>query len=162
MKRTLITIVAALALMAAAFFIGRWTKPDEHWEQLIPSVPVVTTQWRTQRIEGPRPITERVVRKEYIPVRDTMTVHDTLYVVLDRLQKEYGDSLYTAWVSGIEPALDSIHLHIPEKTVTITLREKPKRWGLAIQGGYGATLQDNVVRLSPYIGVGISYNIVRW
>ncbi len=162
MRRTLITLLAALALIAAAFFIGRWSKPVKHTETLIPSEPVVVTQWRTQRIERPRPIAERPVRKIYVPVADTITVHDTTYIVLVRTQKEYRDSLYSAWVSGYLPELDSIHIYIPEKTVTVTLREKPKHWHLGVTAGYGATLQDKTVRLSPYVGVGVTYSIVSF
>lgn len=162
MRRPLIILLAALALMAAAFFIGRWSRPEKHDEQLIPSVPVIITQWRTQRIESPRPIAERPVSKMYVPVKDTMRIHDTLYLSLVRTQKEYRDSLYTAWVSGYQPELDSLHLYIPEKTVTITLREQPKHWHLGVTAGYGATLQDKTVRLSPYVGVGLTYSIISF
>lgn len=162
MRRTLITMLAAIALMAAAFFVGRWSKPAERTATLIPSAPVVVTQWRTQRIPGPRPIAETPVRKMYVPVRDTVRVHDTTYVVLLRTQREYRDSLYAAWVSGYEPELDSLHLFIPEKTVTLTLREKPKHWHIGATAGYGATLHDNTVSLAPYIGVGITYSIISF
>ena len=162
MRKSLITLLAALALMAAAFFVGRWSRPAKHDEQLIPSVPVVTTKWRTQRIERPRPIAERVIRRIYLPAKDTMKIHDTLYVGLDRTQKEYRDSLYAAWVSGIEPELDSLQLFIPEKIVTITLREKPKCWHLGVTAGYGATVQEKAVRLSPYVGVGLTYSLISF
>ena len=162
MRKPLITLLAALALMAAAFFVGRWSRPAKHDEQLIPSVPVVTTQWRTQRIERARPIAERPVSKMYVPVKDTLRIHDTLYLSLVRTQKEYRDSLYAAWVSGIEPELDSLQLFIPEKIVTITLREKPKCWHLGVTAGYGATLQDKAVRLSPYVGVGLTYSLISF
>jgi hypothetical protein len=39
---------------------------------------------------------------------------------------------------------------------------KPTHWGIGVQAGYGATLSNNTVKLAPYIGVGISYNIITW
>ena len=51
------------------------------------------------------------------------------------------------------------------KTITITNTietKKPTHWGLGIHAGYGATLNNNTVQLSPYVGVGISYNILTW
>ena len=37
----------------------------------------------------------------------------------------------------------------------INIAPKPKRWGIGLQGGYGA----NKDGLSPFVGVGISYDI---
>lgn len=38
---------------------------------------------------------------------------------------------------------------------------KPKKYGLGIQAGYGVTLNSNSI-LTPYVGVGISYNLIRF
>lgn len=41
-------------------------------------------------------------------------------------------------------------------------RLKNKQWAIGIQGGYGAILSDNKVVTRPYVGVGISYNLIRF
>jgi hypothetical protein len=38
---------------------------------------------------------------------------------------------------------------------------KKTRCGVGVQAGYGVMV-GNEVRLAPYVGVGISYNIVSW
>lgn len=37
----------------------------------------------------------------------------------------------------------------------------PKRWGIGIQAGYGLTLSDKPI-LTPYIGIGVSHNLIRF
>lgn len=39
---------------------------------------------------------------------------------------------------------------------------KQKKWSLGIQGGYGMTLDNSVVKLAPYLGLGINYSIIRF
>lgn len=97
-----------------------------------------------------------------LQVVDTLLVNDSVLVELPITQKEYKDSTYNAWVSGYEPNLDSIKVY--PKTVyntitnTITIKEKPKRWGIGVQGGYGYGIGG----FTPYIGVGVHYNIFSW
>lgn len=40
--------------------------------------------------------------------------------------------------------------------------QKPKKFGLGIQLGYGFTLDKNIVKLAPYAGVGLSYNLFNF
>lgn len=93
-----------------------------------------------------------------VPVVDTVTlnIHDSIYTLLPVIQKIYGDSSYTAWVSGVDPTLDSIHIYRQTRTVSIT---KPqyitKRWGIGLQVGVGYGKNG----VAPYIGVGVSYNL---
>ncbi len=70
------------------------------------------------------------------------------------------DSTYHAWVSGFNVSLDSIDIF--ERTVKITqhIREPPKRWGLGLHVGAGYYGTGN--KIGPYIGIGISYNILTW
>ena len=41
-------------------------------------------------------------------------------------------------------------------------REPEKRWGVGIQAGYGMGLSNGQVKAFPYIGVGISWNFIRF
>ena len=84
-----------------------------------------------------------------------------LFVALPVEQKRYEDSLYTAWVSGYEPALDSIDLRLPTITETVTktiVKPSPLiTFGVQIGGGYGVFYRQPDV----YIGVGGQINLWR-
>ena len=101
----------------------------------------------------------------YMPVTDTLWKHDTLYVYLEREQIQWQDSLCRVYASGINPQLDSVTHFVQETIVNreISVPVKVKsRWGLGIQVGYGAGVNGKQVYLTPYVGVGISYNILSW
>lgn len=99
-----------------------------------------------------------------IAVRDTVRVRDTSYVIVSREQKHYRSDNYEAWISGYRPALDSIRVFPETKYITTeTISVAPrKRWGIGIQVGYGISLPDGRPQLAPYIGVGISYDLIRF
>ena len=100
-----------------------------------------------------------------MPVTDTLWKHDTLYVYLEREQIQWQDSLCRVYASGINPQVDSVTHFVQETIITreISVPVKVKsRWGLGIQVGYGAGVNGKQVYLTPYVGVGISYNILSW
>lgn len=115
--------------------------------------------------EMPVYITNTRVRTEYVPVRDTLRLHDTLFVPITIEKRVYKDSLYRAEISGYKPSLDKIEIYQQTRTVTkveqVLVKDK-KRWGLGIQAGYGVGIHSGVVYTTPYIGVGVSYNLLRW
>lgn len=110
-----------------------------------------------------RPISveRKVVEYVPVPVTDTMRVHDTLVMYLEREQVVWQDSLSAVYASGILPRVDSVRHFTSQMVVT---REIPviqvqrTRWGVGIQAGYGI----GKAGLSPYVGVGVSYNIVSF
>ena len=84
---------------------------------------------------------------------------DSVAVALPVEQKRYEDSLYTAWVSGFRPQLDSLRLHLPEITTTVTktiVRPSP-RLSVGIQAGAGY----GIVNRQPdvFIGIGLQYRL---
>ena len=91
---------------------------------------------------------------------DTVTKDSLVFVELPVERKTYKDSLLECQVSGIQPNLDWYKVHQREITNTITeiRREKASRWGLGVQVGYGVTTQAGPV---PYIGVGLSYDLLH-
>ena len=99
-----------------------------------------------------------------IAIRDTVILHDTSYVVISREQKYYKGNDYEAWVSGYRPALDSIRVFPETRYITkeVKVQRKPTRWGIGIQAGYGIGVNSGQVTAFPYIGVGISYNLIRF
>lgn len=114
-----------------------------------------------------KPILEErvVLKKVLVPVTDTLRIHDTLYVYLEREQVVWQDSLSRVYASGILPQIDSVQHYITERIVTkeVTIHvKKPCKWGIGVHGGYGIGLSNGKVIVSPYIGVGISYNIISW
>ena len=107
-----------------------------------PSAPVPTVQAPSDTTHGP--------------------ADSVLYIPIKLEQKVYEDSTYRAVVSGpaIEqygPRLDSISVY--RRTVTVyqtkTVYSEPSRWGIGIQAGYGASKDG----LTPYIGIGVQYNL---
>ena len=101
----------------------------------------------------------------YMPVTDTLWKHDTLYVYLEREQIQWQDSLCRVYASGINPQVDSVTHFAQETIITreISVPVKVKsRWGLGVQVGYGAGINGKQVYLTPYVGVGISCNILSW
>ena len=99
-----------------------------------------------------------------VPMAQAGTVpmdrEDSIDVPIPIVQKRYEDSLYTAWVSGFEPKLDSIRLYTPEiqTTVTKTVYEPTPLLTLGVQvgGGYG------LFNRQPDIYVGIGGQINLW
>lgn len=80
---------------------------------------------------------------------------DSADVVIPISQKVYEDSLYTAYVSGYNPSLDSIAIRAAREVVTVKEFRKPKRWSIGVFAGYGITPKG----FQPCIGVGISYTL---
>ena len=94
---------------------------------------------------------------------ETAYLHDTTVVYLPREQKYYEEEegKLRLWVSGYDPRLDRYELDLPQTIINNTVTEKASRWGISVNGGYGAALNGKNVILSPYIGIGISYTILR-
>lgn len=98
------------------------------------------------------------------PVMAGDIVHDTIEVELPVTQKHYQTENYQAWVSGYRPNLDSIQVYQKEKliteTITITQKAKKKHWGIGFTGGYGYDFNSKTA--APYVGIGLSYNLITF
>ena len=153
-----------LALLAASIAINVWfwtTEPE-------PSVVIERdTVYKDTTIIKPAPVDShktgkvvyiRVPVPEYLPGD---TIHDSIEVPVPIYQKQYEDSLYTAWVSGFEPNLDSIDLRLPTITETVTKTiVKPSSlitFGIQAGAGYGMFYRHPDV----YIGIGGQINLWR-
>ena len=99
-----------------------------------------------------------------VPTTDTLMLHDTVLIHLPIEQRQYSDPRYTAWVSGYRPKLDSIHIFQQTQYITneVKVATMPKRWGIGLQAGYGVSFSNKQIKATPYIGIGISYNILTW
>ena len=124
------------------------------------------TLWRDSIVREPAPKdstpTGRIVyvRVPYPVTEPGDTVHDSIQVPLSIIQKRYDDSLYTAWVSGYQPALDSILLHQREITTTITktIVKKAPRLSVGLSVGPGVSI-DRERHLGIYVGFTANYRL---
>lgn len=100
-----------------------------------------------------------------VTVRDTVRVRDTTFIALPKETRLYEKDSYRAVVSGYKPSLDEITVYPTTTTVTVKVpvpTQDTKHWGVGLIGGYGFSLSDSRVTASPFIGVGVSYSLVRW
>lgn len=115
----------------------------------------------TFKVTEPKFIIKRVVDSIPYPVTDTIRMRDTLYVILERQQVTWEDSLARVYASGVNPRVDSV-IHFTRDQIIIkeipVIQVKKTRWGIGVQAGATAG-KDGVI---PYVGVGVSYNILSW
>ena len=159
MKNYLLQLLALVIFgLAVGFLSGRYVRRHIQPE-IIEIVHTDTLVIRdTLRIDRPVYIAQHIVDSVLVPVTDTLCIHDTTFISLPRIQREYADTTYRAWVSGYEPALDSIDVYAKTEYIPTTIREKPKRWHIGITGGYGIGKDG----LTPYAGIGLTYSIVSF
>lgn len=166
MQKTL-AIIGIVLLAISGAVLGWWLRG---LTQPKPVEPVIQkdTLYLRDTVEVDRPIPQPYpVYLHSDTVRLVTTQHDTVEVMVPMEQKHYSDSLYDAYVSGFKPSLDSLRIYQTTKVVTITeivkVPEK-KRWGIGVQAGMGVqygTIHKQM-DVGPYIGVGISYNILSF
>lgn len=153
-------IFGLLGLSFASFWLGRISHKNP---PISPPIERIDTLYLrdTITVSNPIYIAKKVVDSVLVPVRDTVSLRDTLFLALAKEQVEWRDTLSTVWASGVGVAVDSVRHYVTEKVIvkeTVhTIREK-SRWGVGIQGGVGASKDG----LTPYVGVGVSYNILSW
>lgn len=169
MKQTIIILaILLLASVLANVMLLNRAGPEEPGER-------VTTTYDTIPFPQPIPVDSLVLRyvTEKLPTADQpsspmasveiivdsmvcQAPNDSVDVVIPITQKVYEDSTFRAYVSGYNPALDSIQIFQRKETIYIRSPTKNKRWGIGIQAGCGLTPHS----VQPYIGIGISYNFL--
>ena len=127
-----------------------------------PTIKVDTLVIRdTFKVTEPIYVTKRAVDSIPYTVTDTLRLRDTLYVILAREQIRWEDSLSVVYASGVMPQVDSV-IHYTESLIITkeipVIQVKKTRWGLGVQAGVGAGKGG----LTPYVGVGVSYNLLSW
>lgn len=157
------SLILALGIVAAilfAFVLGR------RYPKGIPTEPIkikVDTLVIRDTLVSYEPVfVERHrVDSVLVPVFDSVMIHDTLFVILEREQVVWQDSMSCVYASGILPQIDSVKHFVCDKIVTIekTIPVKIRsHWGLGVQAGFGAGKDG----LTPYVGIGVSYNLLSW
>ena len=156
------SIYIFVALLCVSIGLNVWQ--CSHWPEANKTVEH-DTLWRDSVIYEPVPTdsseTGRVVYIRVPVPGDTIhdTIPDSIDVPVPIMQKRYDDSLYTAWVSGYHPALDSISLHLPEvaTTITQTIIKPSPRLSFGIQGGAGLGIFSRQPDI--YLGVGVQLRL---
>ena len=178
------TLTAALAVLSLALTAALILSRHISKRQQPPEVHTVTDTLiirDTVHIALPTPQTTDTVGTVTIPVpvppdrhtgtiaTDTLRITDTIYIRLPIEQRYYTGPHYEAWISGHRPRLDSLRIRTETlrlttattvtRTATTARQPKPERWGIGIHLGYGMTIAP---QLRPYIGIGISYNLITF
>ena len=162
MKKFLLPLLFVAGVVAGCFlsrhlchFLGRFCEVKTKVDTL--------TVYDTICVEKPVFFEKRVVDTMMVTVTEWEVVHDTAFVTLPREEVEYRDTSYRAVVSGFLPRLEELEIYQKERVVTIqtekvvTVPER-RRWGAGVQAGYGITPAG----FQPYLGVGVSFTLVRW
>lgn len=152
-------IVLALLLISIGVNVWMWKNEPEAsvvvvrdtvWKDTVIREPVAAETIQTGRV---------VYVKVAVPQPQTQhdTIRDSIEVPVPIVQKRYEDSLYTAWVSGFEPKLDSIDLRLPTitETVTKTIVKKAPRLSVGVQAGAGVGVFNRQPDL--WLGVGAQW-----
>lgn len=164
-RRAFYAVLAVLLSIFVSYMIGRRDGQIKASEDLVERV---DTLFIRDTITQYKPIVEERVRLEkvYVPVEktDTLWKHDTMYVYLPKEQLIWKDKYSAIFVSGIKPQIDSVFHYVTKEIVTkevVVPKVKKTRWGIGIQVGYGV-LVGNQIQAAPYVGVGLSYDLLSW
>lgn len=158
-KSILFGMGIAVALLIS-FLIGRnycKTSPYEVIREKVDTLVIHDTMTSYEPIFVDRKVIERVA----VPVLDSVRIHDTTFVYLEREQVVWRDSLAEVYASGIMPEIDSVRHFTAHQVITIETTQLVKQrthWGFGVQAGMGAGKGG----FTPYIGVGVSYNLLSW
>ena len=160
MKWALVVVaVAVVSFLAGKMSVDVKSQEDIHvdtvtWSNISPTIvsPIVAPE-----------VPAFVVAKLPLLKCDTVVRFDSVEVVVPRSAYVFEeDSVYRAEVSGFAVTLDKMQVFSKTTTQTrVVVQKSRSRWGLGLQVGYGATT-SNGLKLQPYIGIGVSYNLITW
>lgn len=154
------TILCVILLILVSILIGQ---KHQQKQPLEPTEIKVDTLIVRDTIMQYKPIFVDKIKVDsvLIPVKDTIVIRDSVYIYMNREKITWRDSLCEVYASGIMPQVDSVKHFREYQYITIEpaipVKEK-SHWGLGINAGYGVGQGG----LTPYIGIGVSYNILSW
>ena len=161
MKELSSHILACLLTMLACFLFAKGCDSGKEPPQEHIVVRTDTMYVRdTVTVYKPSKVTRTIKDTMRLIVKETQvdTMHDTVYVYLPQENIVWQDDRCIVYAHGVNPQVDSVTHFNTNMVVTKTVTSKPKRWGIGVSAGYGLSKEG----LSPYIGLGISYDIVRF
>lgn len=154
-------ILAVLATAAICLFVARRCEDikEPPQERIVSRVDTLYVR-DTLTVYKPSKVTRTIKDTIRLIVKETQldTMHDTIYVYLPEENIVWQDDRCIVYAHGISPQVDSVTHFNSNMVVAKTVTSKPKRWGIGVSAGYGLSKDG----LTPYIGLGISYDIVRF
>lgn len=153
----LVSIITLLACFLFAKGCDSGKEPPQ--ERIVSRVDTLYVR-DTLTVYKPSKVTRTVKDTVRMIVRETQidTMHDTVFVYLPQESIVWQDDRCIVYAHGVSPQVDSVTHFNSGAVVTRTVTGRPKRWGIGVSAGYGISKDG----LSPYIGLGISYDIVRF
>lgn len=148
MRKVWYAIIVLLALIAG-FLVGKRNAKEKE---------IVVTVIDTVTVTDVRHDTCYVSRLDtvYLHSADTLHTTDTVRVVVPISTYHFQEKgLYDITASGYHLSIDSISV-FPKTTYKYI--EDNRRWSVGIQAGVGAGKDG----FFPYIGIGVSYNFLRF
>lgn len=105
---------------------------------------------------------EKIIGLPSEAIREDSISSDSVEVTLPTVTKKYSGDDYEAWVSGIEPQLDSLIIFrttekvlTTEKIISSDKRGSNNRWSVGVTVGIGYRRG----KIDPYAGIGVSYRL---
>lgn len=176
--KTLINILLGVGIVIAiyiGFLVGKGCTRIDPGEPVTPSVdtlfiPDTNSFTKPEKDTSPDVLIKEIPVPVYVADSSAIDsllnecarlekVGDSLRLVLLRVQRHYPDSLYDAWVSGVDPKLDSIKIYQTNMVITKEIpvpQVRHPQFVIGLQAGYGASKEG----VSPYIGIGVTYNVM--
>ncbi len=167
----IIICVAVLLLLFGAFFYGGY-KYAQIGEKVLNGDVIIQKDTiikldTIKVVEIKEVVKERKVKeyiKQVVKKTDTLTINDTLYLNLPKEIKTFTGNTkefsYKAQISGYKPNLENLEVfNLRQIEKVVKIKQKPKHWGIGVQVGYGYAYKQGFY---PYIGVGVSYNLIRF
>lgn len=156
--------LAVIGCIAIGFYIGKAVY-DRPMDTDIKRDTV--TLWDTIPHWYPVPVETKPQKPQYKwltrveTTTDTLLMRDSVLVEVPIESKHYNAPEYDAWVSGYQPSLDSIKVYQKTEYITETItKTKRKPWGIGFNVGYGYDFRSKTA--APFVGVGISYDIISF
>lgn len=160
-KNLLIGLLLLCAGALLSMMATRLCQPKEIVTEIIKTDTLLVERVDTITIIKPEPYKVIVRDTVYLPYPQNPQFPQNPQVFVQEV-KEYKDSTYYARISGINAFLEEIRVYPKTTTKYITVAKevkvKPKRWGIGPTVGVG--VMDN--KFYPYVGFGVSYNIIQW
>ena len=143
--------------LVVVFFLGHYLATPEVVEvERVEYDTIVKREVVADTIERVKVVYRNLPSVEIVR-NDTIVVRDTVRVAVPISRYTFADSLYKCEVEGYDVSLKRMEVY-PRTVYRTNIVQKPSRWGIGVQVGCGASKDG----LSPYVGVGIQYNIVTF
>lgn len=163
MKQNIFKIFISICLIFLGYTFCFYQHKQDCVEDIVKEVQVIKEKVVLDTIFSEKPvyINKQIVRTDTVQLYDIK--HDSVQVELPYIRKEYQDSTYRAWISGFQDVnLDSIEIYQKTKTIQINntnyiTKYKNRPFSVGIQTGYGYDFMNK--RSSPFIGIGVQYNL---